>query len=168
MKALAVLIALAIPPAVYFTTFWKDRKQEQAQGQAELQRVDARLEAARAAQTNMSKFFEENASVTAELQQTRIVLPPTLKANDILRTLQSQITAHGVQLIRFEPRPPADAPPLQRVSVEAEVAGPPSVVRLFLHDLTETRPGERILTVSEVKDEGDKTSFVVTGYALPD
>lgn len=168
MKALAVLLALILPPAAYFSTIAKQRERDQARAEQELWKLDRRVENARSAQQNMQKFLEDGAHLETELAQMRVVLPPKLSTGDILRTLEAAATRNGVTLTHFSTRPPTEAPPVQVVSVEAEAEGPQNAIEALLAEFAKPQPGQRFLTVSGITPSGNRTSFVLTGYALPD
>lgn len=169
MKAVAVLLALIVPPLVYFPTLGKRHEEQQQRADAQLHDVEVRVEEAHAAGQKMQQFLEEQGRLAADVQAYRVTLPPKPSASDILRTLEAAATSKGVRLIRFAPRTPTDSPPLQVVSIEVEAEGGPVLIDALLKDIGgPPQPGKRFLTVSGVTPAGVRTSFVVTGYALPD
>ncbi len=169
MKVVAVLLALIVPLAAYFPTIAIQRQEQQERADEQLHQLDQRVEQALSAQRKMQQFLEEGAHLATELEQLRVTLPPKLTTADILRTLESAATRHGVRLTRFAPRPPGQWPPLQVVSIETEAEGPSIAIETLLRELGEKpQPGQRFLAVSGVTAAGTRTSFVVTGYALPD
>ena len=169
MRTVAVVLALIIPPAVYFPTAGAQHKKDQQLAEEELARLEQRVQTVRSAQQDMQTFLQDDAHLATDIEQYRVTLPPKLGTSDILRTLEAATTRNGVQLIRFAPRPATQSPPLQVVSIEAEVDGPQAAKDALLQQLGDRpQPGQRFLTVSGVTSSGTRTSFVLTGYALPD
>ena len=169
MKAVAVLLALIVPPLAYFPTMGKQHDQQQQSADAQLHDLEVRVAEARAAGQKMQQFLEEQTRLAADLEAYRVTLPPKPSTSDILRTLETAATSKGVRLVRFAPRAPTSSPPLQVVSVEVEAEGGAVLIDALIKDLGgQPQPGKRFLTVSGVTPAGIRTSFVVTGYALPD
>jgi len=169
LKLLSILLALVVPPAIYFPTVEARHDREQRAADQQLARIEGRAQDARTAQQDPTGFQQDAAHLAQDIEQYRVTLPPTLATSDIFRLLEQSTGRNGLRLVRFAPRAPAKSGPLEIVSIEAETEGPPDGVAALLRDLGDRpQPGRRYLTFSGVTSSGTHTSFVVTAYALPD
>jgi Tfp pilus assembly protein PilO len=160
IKALAVVAALAIPPAIYFPTLGAQRDRQIARAETEIADLDRRIEQARAAQRKLAQFHEELQRLNDELAKLRRILPPAMDVDGIRATVEQKAAARGVTLVRFAPR--------KDQSIDVSLTGGAAAISQFLRDVANA---SRILDVSYVTLHPDpagwRADFVMTGYAMP-
>lgn len=166
-RAFVVLLALILPPAIYFPTVAPRRNAVITKAEAELEELEMRLEMAQAAQRKLAQFHEEAAALDRELTKLRRILPPEMAVEDLHELMNTFASEQGVVLERFEPHEVEDAPPLQRMSIEAVVVGSTAATAAFLQKL---ETNSRILDVSDVTLRSDpagwRTLFQITTQAM--
>lgn len=170
MKRLALLLlALALPPAIYFSTLAARRAEQQKRADTELRNVSMHLEQARAAQGKLSQFHEEAARLGQELVKLRVILPPVMQIDDVRATTEGKASANSVRLTKFAARALKPLPDFQQQSIEAEVVGSAEGTSAFFRDIASA---SRIIDVTHVTLRPDpagwRADFVMTAYALPD
>jgi Tfp pilus assembly protein PilO len=172
MKQLAlVLIALALPPAIYFPTLATRREQQRRELERTVGDLDLHIEQARAAQRKYKQFREELQRLDVENEKLRTILPPALVIGDISATVQSYATENGVQLARFDARQPVaekdDA--YSFVRIEVEVTGAAAATSAFLRRIANSSQIFNVDSTTMRKDPaGWRTAFVMTAYSMPE
>ena len=160
MKFLAVVLALALPPAIYFPTLGVRREAEIRKASEDIRQLDVRIEQARAAQRKLNQFHDEVARLDAELVKLRTILPPAMNIDEVRTLTKTRAAAHGVKLDAFDP---------YGKSVRASVTGSASGLEEFFRDISNA---PRIIDVDYVTlrrvASGWRTDFVMTSYALAD
>lgn len=160
MRILAFLLALALPPVVYFQTFGDQRQAAILKASAEIRELDIRIEQARSAQRKLNQFHNEVARLDEELVKLRTILPPAMNIEDVRSLTESLAAARGVRVNRFEP---------DGKSIRASVTGSAAGLAEFFGDI---QNAPRIIDVDYVtlrKDAaGWRTDFLMTSYALAD
>jgi Tfp pilus assembly protein PilO len=166
-RALVILLALILPPLLYFPTVAPRRNAVTAKAEAELYELEERVEMARRAQGKLAQFREEAATLDRELTKLRRILPPEMAIEDLRGLATTIASEQGVSLERFEPRAVEDASPLQRLSIEIAVVGSAASIAAFLEKLENT---SRILDVSDVALRRDpagwRAQFLSTTHAM--
>ena len=160
MKLLAVLLALALPPAVYFPTFGARREAEIRKASAQLRELDTRNEQARSAQRKLDQFHAEVARLDEELVKLRAILPTAMNIDEIRSMTETRAAAHGVKLNAFD---------FNGKSVRASATGSASGLTEFFRDVSNA---PRIIDVDYVtlrKDAaGWRSDFVMTSDVFAD
>jgi len=160
MKFLAILLALALPPAIYFPTLGKQREAEIAKASEEIHEFDVRIEQGRAAQRKLDQFHEELARLDVELVKLRTILPPAMNVEELRSMTETSAAAHGVQVTAFV---------FNGKSITASATGSASGLTEFFRDLSNA---PRIIDVDYVtlrkNESGWRSDFVMTSYALAD
>jgi Tfp pilus assembly protein PilO len=160
MKFLAILLALALPPAVYFPTLRAQHDREIQSADAELHELDVRIEQAHAVQRKSAQFREETERMAVELEKLQRILPSAPSIDEVRALTEERAAAHGVRLTRFD---------AATQSITAEIIGPAEATSEFFRDIANAT---RIIDVDYVTLRRDaagwRTSFVMTAYALPD
>lgn len=164
-----LLLALAVPPAVYFPTLGARNDARMRAAESEIRDLTIKIEQARAAQRKLPQFHEEKDRLGQELIKLRVILPPAMQTDALRGTVESHAAAGSVRLTRFEPRPARPLFEVQQQSIEAEVVGSAERTSQFFRDLSND---SRIMNVTSVTLRPDpagwRTDFVLTAYALPD
>jgi len=160
MRVLAILLALVLPPAIYFPTLGAQRNAQIRRAEADIRELDVRVEQARAAQRKLDQFHEEVARLDTELAKLRAILPPAMNVEELRSMTATRAAAHGVQLNAFA---------FDGQSIRASATGSASGLSEFFRDLSNA---PRIIDVDFVtlrRDAGGwRTDFVMTSYALAD
>ena len=165
-QILAILVALILPPSIYFPTVGAKRDAQRRQTELE---IDKRVEMARAAQRKLTQFHDERQRLDTELTKLRSILPPTLAVDQVRATSEEKAAANGVRLTRFEAAGVKSIERLQQQSLEAEVIGSAEAIAGFFRNVQNTA---RIFDVSSVTLQKDaagwRADFILAAYALPD
>lgn len=160
MKFLAILLTLAIPPAIYLPTIHARHDEEIRRANAEIRELNMRIEQAHAVQRHSDQFREETSRLTEELKKLRTILPPDASIAEVRALTEERAAAHGVRVSRFD---------VGKESITAEVIGPAEATSEFFLDIANAT---RIIDVDYVtlrKDAGGwRTDFVMSAYVLPD
>src|SRR5437762_9065592 len=98
MKFLAILLALALPPAIYLPTLHARHDTEIRRADAEIRELDTRIEQAYAVRRKTQQFRDETARIAVELEKLRAVLPPRSSIDAVRALTEDRAEAHGVQL----------------------------------------------------------------------
>ncbi len=161
-RFLAVLLALGIPPAVYFTTLEPKRNQRLRGAEAEIAELDKRVEQARAAERKLPQFRDEVRRLDLEIDKLRDILPTAIDLEWVRTKTEAAAERNGVRLTRFEDKAAARPP-----HSEGEVAGSAEGTAGFLRDI---QNASRIIDATSLtmrKDAaGWRTGFVLTTQAL--
>ncbi len=164
-----LLLALALPPAVYYNTLGARRAEQWERNHSELRALTTRLEQAQAAHRKLSQFHEEVTRLGEELVKLRVILPPVMQIEDVRAITEAEAGANGVRMTKFETGGLKPASTLQQQAVEAEVIGSAEGTSQFFRDIANT---SRIIDVTDVTLRPDpggwRTNFVMTAYAMPD
>ena len=160
MKFLAVILALALPVAIYFPTLGKRRERQNAKAEEAIRQLDMRIEQARAAQRKLNQFHEEVARLDTELAKLRTILPDAMNIAELRTITATRAATHGVTLNGFS---------TDGKSIHASVTGSASALAEFFRDLSNA---PRIIDVDYVtlrrEAAGWRTDFIMTSYALAD
>ncbi|HSP17731.1 MAG TPA: type 4a pilus biogenesis protein PilO [Thermoanaerobaculia bacterium] len=163
-----ILIALALPPTVYFQTLGEKRERQSRMADSAILDLDRRIEQSRAAQRKITQFHEELDRLAVENEKLRRILPPDLSVGEIRALIDANASQTGVRIARFEPRKPVKDV-YTFLSIDMEVIGNAGATSEFLR---RTSDATTILNTSAMtirKDPaGWRTDFVMTAYALPD
>ena len=167
MKFLALVAALALPPAVYFPTLGAHRERKVEQARQQLAELDMRIEMAKTAQRKMPQFRAEMARMEDELGRLHAMLPPEPAIDEIRTLTQAAAEENGIELTHFDPGAVKDDSPLREQTMTTEVVGSAEGTAAFLREIEKA---SRIIDVSNVtvtKDPaGWRTDFVMTTYAM--
>jgi Tfp pilus assembly protein PilO len=160
MKFLAVLLALALPPVIYFPALGDRREAEIGKESDTIRQLDVKIEQARAARRKLDQFHAELARLDAENAKLRAILPPAMNIEEVRSMTEAQAAAHGVTLSAFE---------FNGKTVRASATGSASGLTEFFRDVSNA---PRIIDVDYVTLHPDaagwRTDFVMTSYALAD
>ncbi|HEY8133164.1 MAG TPA: type 4a pilus biogenesis protein PilO [Thermoanaerobaculia bacterium] len=169
MRWLAVLAALLIPIAVYFTTISEEHDRQIRQADDDIRDADTRIEQGQAALRKLPQFREETQRLAVELEKLRRILPPDLAVRELYEVVRSTAVTDDVALNLFVPGEVTKRNPLQEIAIESEVIGSARALAAFFRDISNKA---RIIDVSSVtlrKDSaGWRTDFIMTTHALPD
>ena len=160
MKILAVLLALALPPAIYFPTLGERRDAEIKKASEDARELDVKIEQARAAQRKLDQFHEEVARLDGELAKLRTILPPKMNAGEIRALTASRAGAHGVQLRAWA---------FDGKSFLVAASGSASGLTEFFRDISNASQVIDVDYVTLHRDAAQwRVDFVMTSYALAD
>lgn len=166
-RFLIVVIALALPPAVYFPTFGAERNEQLRKAQNHLDEVDMRIEQARSAERKLPQFRAEMERLGQEIDKVNQFLPPTPAIEEIHQLTESIASDNDLRLTHFEAGAPKALSQVQEVTITAEVIGTAQGTAEFLRKI---QSASKIIDVSDVtltKDPaGWRTDFLMTTYAL--
>jgi Tfp pilus assembly protein PilO len=160
MRILAIILALALPPAIYFPTLNAQHDAEIKRADSEIRELDMRIEQAHAVQRKTAQFHAEVSRLDEELAKLRRILPPAASIDEVRALTEERAAAHGVRVTRFD---------VGSQSINAEVIGPAEATSEFFRDIANAA---RIIDVDYVTLRQDpagwRTDFVMIAYALPD
>jgi Tfp pilus assembly protein PilO len=166
-----VLIALALPPAVYFPTFGERREKQRRELERTIDDRTLHIEQDRAAQRKYTQFREEMQRLDVENEKLRRILPPSFAIGDIATTVQSYATENGIRVERFDARKPVaeKGDPYSFVKIDVQVTGNATATSAFLRRLSNSSQIFNVDATTMRKDPaGWRTDFVMTAYAMPD
>ena len=151
IRVLALIVAFAIPPAIYFPTLGAHRAERLHAAREQLAQLD----------------IARTASATPVVDRSGERLPPAPAIDEIHALTESVASDNALQLTRFEPGLATADNALQSQSVKAEVVGTAEATAAFLRKM---ETASKIVDVSHVtltKDPaGWRTAFVITTYAM--
>ncbi len=160
MKLLAIILALALPPAIYFPTHRGRHDEKIQRADAELHELEVRIEQAHAVQRKAAQFRVETTRMAIELEKLRGILPPTASIDQVQALTMERAAADGVRVTRFD---------AGTQSIRAEVIGSAEATSDFFRDIANATRMIDVDYVTLRKDAaGWRTDFVMTAYALPD
>jgi len=160
MKLLAIVLALAAPPAIYFPTIHARGDEQIRRADAEIRELDMRIEQAHAVQRKTPQFHEEVTRLSEELQKLRAILPPAASIDQVRSLTEARAAANGLRLTRFD---------AAAGRVTAEVIGPADALQQFFRDIANAAGIIDVDYVTLRPDpSGWRVDFVMTAYGLPD
>jgi Tfp pilus assembly protein PilO len=169
MKWLAILAALLIPIAIYFSTVGQDHDRQIRNADANIRDAETRIEQGRAALRKLPQFREEKQRLGMELEKLRRILPPEISVRELYEIVESTAASDALRLNLFVPGKVTKGNPLQEITIETEVIGSAPAQTAFFRDISNKA---RIIDVSSVTLQKDtagwRTDFVMTTRALPD
>jgi Tfp pilus assembly protein PilO len=168
-KVLAVVLALFVPPFVYFSTLGERRQDEIERLDGEIAHLNLRLQQARAVHHRRDQFHQETERLAQELLKMRRILPAAIDMNEFRAAVERRATDAGVRLTKFQLRRVETVGEFQRLSIDAEVAGSAESITNFYERLSNM---SRIVSASYVTIRPDgagwRTGFVISTNVLPD
>lgn len=166
-RFLIVLLALALPPAIYFPTLGAERSEELQKAHSHLDELDMRIQQARAAERKLPQFRAEMVRLGQEIDKVNGFLPPAPAIEEIRQLTESIASENDLRLTHFEAGTPKPLGEVQEVTITAEVIGAAQGTAEFLRRI---QSASKIINVSDVtltKDPaGWRTDFLMTTYAL--
>lgn len=169
MKWLAILAALLVPIAIYFTTIAEEHDRQIRQADDDIRDAETRIEQGRTALRKLPQFREETQRLAVELEKLRRILPPEMAVRELYEIVRSTAASDNVRLNLFVPGELTKRNPLQEIAIETEVIGSAPDLAAFFRDISNKA---RIIDVSSVTLRRDsvgwRTDSVMTTRALPD
>ena len=167
IKAVAIIAALLVPPAVYFETLGALRRGRLAAARTQLAELDLRIEQAKAAERKLPQFREEMARLSSELDRVHELLPPAPAIEEIRSLTETTAAENDLQLTQFDPASPAQGNALEEQTITAEVVGSAEGTAAFLKKMSAASRLINLSGVTVTKDPaGWRTDFLMTTYAM--
>ena len=167
--ALFVLLALIVPPAIYFPAFVPPHRADRDRLSKEENELQKRIEWSRAAKRKIVQFHDESARLDRELEKVDAMVPSAMQTDEVRSRLESAAAISGVRITTFEPRDIVGNAQVQEQDIDVEAVGGAGGLAAFYTDLAQ--PGSRLMFVSNlgVRRFGKDymTRCFIEIYALP-
>jgi type IV pilus assembly protein PilO len=115
---------------------------------AELSQLQTEIGKAQQQQKRYAQFKAEALALANELETLKTVLPLEKENDSLLRSVQDMITASGLKILRFLPRPPIDREVYLEWPIDMEIVGTYHNIGAYL-DRVRRLP--RIVNISNLK-----------------